>query len=807
MTTGPQKLGRYEVLEQIGKGAMGIVYLARDPLIGRLVALKTFRIGFAARDEELVQFRSRFVREAQSAGILSHPSIVTIHDVVDEGVSGICFIAMEYVKGTNLKQLLQRPDPFPIGFVIDVVSQVADALDYAHSRGVVHRDIKPANILITPDNRVKITDFGIARLESSNLTMEGQLLGTPNYMAPEQIQGKEIDHRADIFSLGVVFYEMLTRKKPFQGENMTAVTHKIVFDAFRPAEEIVKDLPKGLSAVLARCLEKDPNRRFARAAEIARELQTVLQSQQTLDDTVATQEVEPVVVPPEPSTSGTPPVDAGATRLVARPPLPQPPTTSGTSETAAPASAPADMGPTRLVERPPLLPPPGGPPPSAAVAPPAPPEDMGPTRLIERPPVPPPPASSEAGAWSGGPADLGKTRRVARPAPPSSPARRADAPGDEGKTRRVERPPVPEVRAAVIPSSAAAGQGEKGTAGSPVSTTARTVLSPRPPISPAGAPATGVAAPASQAPTPARPGWAKWVFVGAGAVVLFLLGLAWALSGPKAAPSEVPAPVAPVTTPEQQSRVTAAAAIAEARTHLAQGEVAAALQAVARAELAEPGNPETAALREEIESRQQEIEQADHAAKVNAALKVTRYAYGEHRYADAIAAGRNVLAIDPSNAEATRLISEAQVAIGQLKERREQIAAAQEREAEPAPAAPTPVATPVANPIPANEAHVHIMFASASSEGVLTIYAGSRQILREPFKFVRKTGFLLREKTSGTMEATRKLKPGPLTFLVYVALPGKPTRAISIESKLAGGSSRTLKIQVDEEGHASAALN
>ncbi|MBZ0170994.1 MAG: serine/threonine protein kinase, partial [Phycisphaerales bacterium] len=292
--TSPQKLGRYEVLEEIGKGAMGVVYLARDPLIGRLVALKTFRAGFSARDQELQQFRSRFVREAQSAGILSHPNIVTIHDVVDEGADGVCFIAMEYVKGTNLKQLLQRPDPFPIEFLVDVVSQVAEALDYAHSRGVVHRDVKPANILITTDNKVKITDFGIARLDTSNLTMEGQLLGTPNYMAPEQIQGKDVDHRADIFSLGVVFYEMLTRRKPFQGENLTAVTHKIVYEPFTPPEQIVREVSGELSAVLYRCLEKDPNRRYPRAADVAKDLRQVLAARQELEDTSATQEVEPL---------------------------------------------------------------------------------------------------------------------------------------------------------------------------------------------------------------------------------------------------------------------------------------------------------------------------------------------------------------------------------------------------------------------------------------------------------------------------------------------------------------------------------
>ncbi|KAB2965943.1 MAG: serine/threonine protein kinase, partial [Thermoanaerobaculia bacterium] len=297
--TEPQKLGRYEVLEEIGKGAMGVVYLARDPLIGRLVALKTFRAGFAAKDDELAQFRSRFVREAQSAGILSHPNIVTIHDVVDEGANGVCFIAMEYVKGTNLKQLLQRTEPFSPAFVGELVAQIAEALDYAHSRGVIHRDIKPANILITADNKVKITDFGIARLDTSNLTMEGQLLGTPNYMAPEQIQARDVDHRADIFSLGVVFYEILTRKKPFQGENLTQVTHKIVYEPFTPPEEIVRGLAPAMSKILSRCLEKDPNRRYPRASEVARELRAVIEQAESLDDTAGTQEVTPVPSEPE----------------------------------------------------------------------------------------------------------------------------------------------------------------------------------------------------------------------------------------------------------------------------------------------------------------------------------------------------------------------------------------------------------------------------------------------------------------------------------------------------------------------------
>ncbi|MEM8996259.1 MAG: serine/threonine-protein kinase, partial [Acidobacteriota bacterium] len=268
------KLGRYEIVGELGKGAMGQVYLAKDPLIGRQLALKTFRLGFSAKDADREQFKVRFLREAQSAGILSHPNIVTIHDVVEDA-SGDFFIAMEYVKGTDLKQLMQRQGRLDVRFVVDIIAQIADGLDYAHSKGVVHRDIKPANIILTADKQAKITDFGIARVEQSNLTVEGQLLGTPNYMAPEQIQGREVDHRADLFSLGVMLYEMVTGKKPFQGDNLTMVTHRIVYDAFTPPSQLVAGLPSRLSAVLEKALEKDANRRYARGSEMARDLRAV----------------------------------------------------------------------------------------------------------------------------------------------------------------------------------------------------------------------------------------------------------------------------------------------------------------------------------------------------------------------------------------------------------------------------------------------------------------------------------------------------------------------------------------------------
>jgi tRNA A-37 threonylcarbamoyl transferase component Bud32/tetratricopeptide (TPR) repeat protein len=297
----PTKLGRYEIVDEIGKGAMGVVYLARDPLIGRLVALKTFRIGYSVKDQEMEQFRIRFMREAQSAGILTHPNIVTIHDVVEGSEEGLAFIAMEYVRGTNLKLLLQGEQPLSLHFVVDTIAQVGDALDYAHSNRVVHRDVKPANILIAAENRVKITDFGIARLDSSNLTQEGQLLGTPNYMAPEQIQGKEVDHRADLFSLGVVLYEMLTRHKPFQGDNLTVVSHRIVYDHFTPPREYVQQLPPGLDKILVRALEKDPARRYQRAREMVDDLRRLMETVVPKDSLNETQSLSATMVLPRPA--------------------------------------------------------------------------------------------------------------------------------------------------------------------------------------------------------------------------------------------------------------------------------------------------------------------------------------------------------------------------------------------------------------------------------------------------------------------------------------------------------------------------
>ena len=221
-----ERIGRYQIEETLGRGAMGVVYRARDPIIDRQVALKTMRVDLDAEHAE--EFRERFVREAQAAGRLNHPGIVTVHDVGEDPESGLVYIAMEYVEGRDLKQMLASGHRFRPSETARIAADVATALDYAHSLGVVHRDIKPANIILTPDGTAKITDFGIARLETSNLTVDGQFIGTPNFMSPEQITGKPVDGRSDIFSLGVVLFNLLTEKKPFNGGTMHEVTLRIV---------------------------------------------------------------------------------------------------------------------------------------------------------------------------------------------------------------------------------------------------------------------------------------------------------------------------------------------------------------------------------------------------------------------------------------------------------------------------------------------------------------------------------------------------------------------------------------------------
>jgi len=263
-----QRFGRYTVVGELGRGAMGTVYRAVDPLIEREVAVKTLLPNLAEHEQSEV--RERFLREARSAGRLNHPNIVTIFDVGEQ--DGVVYIAMELLRGSSLAQLLREPDRLPFERIADIVAQVADALDHASRAGVVHRDVKPANIMVGDDGRVKLTDFGIARMPSSSMTQTGQALGSPKYMSPEQVLGLAVDPRSDIFSLGAVLYEMLVRRTPFErpGEaNVYALLHRIAGEAYRPVRDVDPSVPQVFDEILARALAKKPEDRYVRADEMA----------------------------------------------------------------------------------------------------------------------------------------------------------------------------------------------------------------------------------------------------------------------------------------------------------------------------------------------------------------------------------------------------------------------------------------------------------------------------------------------------------------------------------------------------------
>lgn len=250
--------GRYRIVKELGKGNMGVVYQAHDPQIDRMVALKVLRADRVASED----FVARFLKEAQAIGRLSHPRIVTVYDVGEDHDS--IYIAMEYLEGEPLNEILQKGG-LSQEQAVDIVVQVAQALDYAHKEGIVHRDIKPSNIILTPDHKVKLTDFGIARIEDSTAgyqTQAGEILGTPIYMSPEQVTGKKADGRSDIYSLGVLFYEMIVGRRPFTGSNLAAIFHSITHDTPESPAAADPFISRALSDHVMMCLEKLPANRF-----------------------------------------------------------------------------------------------------------------------------------------------------------------------------------------------------------------------------------------------------------------------------------------------------------------------------------------------------------------------------------------------------------------------------------------------------------------------------------------------------------------------------------------------------------------
>ncbi len=255
-----QNLGRYRVVRELGRGAMGRVYLAHDPEIDRPVAIKAIQVFSGLPEKDQASARERFLREARSAGKLLHPGIVTIFDVGE--ADGVPYLAMEYVEGQTLDAFCRTDDLLPVGTVVEIVARAAEALAYAHRAGIVHRDVKPANLMRLGETSVKIMDFGLAKNPASQLTHDGTLMGTPNYMSPEQVRGATLDRRSDLFSLGVVLYEMLTGEKPFGGESVSSVLYRIVNENAADAFAQRPTLPAGLSGFLRTALAKEPEDRF-----------------------------------------------------------------------------------------------------------------------------------------------------------------------------------------------------------------------------------------------------------------------------------------------------------------------------------------------------------------------------------------------------------------------------------------------------------------------------------------------------------------------------------------------------------------
>jgi len=357
------KLGRFPIQSVIGQGAMGVVYLAHDPQIDRPVALKTMRPALA--EGEAREIEARFLREAKLAGRLQHPNIVTVYDVGQDG--DVVFIAMEYVDGRPLTRYIGAPE-MTVRAKVSIVRQVAQALEHAHERGVVHRDIKPGNILIGRDGRVKVTDFGIGRFTSastSDMTRAGQMIGSPAYMSPEQVRGDRLDGRSDLFSLGVVLYELLTAARPFPGESITTLVYQILHTEPKDPLELKSDLPVATREVMARLLAKQPDRRPQNAGEFVHELRRIERFQRESEMTrraVAAAAVPaaappgvapPTQVPAAPAAAA-PRVDNFAARS-GSPPPPSDDAPTVASAPGRPVGAPAPPGRRRISALPYLL--------------------------------------------------------------------------------------------------------------------------------------------------------------------------------------------------------------------------------------------------------------------------------------------------------------------------------------------------------------------------------------------------------------------------------------------------------------------
>ncbi len=346
-------LGRYELDAEIGRGAMGLVYQAHDPKIDRVVAIKTISL-FSQEIEDEKEFRERFFLEAKAAGRLSHPGIVTIFDVGEEPETHEPYIVMEFVSGQPLNKILAVNNrKLALGPALQITQEIAEALNYAHSQGVVHRDVKPANILITMEGHVKIADFGIAKLNQGLMTMPGQVLGSPAYMAPEQLSGEYADARSDLFSLGVILYSMLTGFRPFQGNSAATVSYKVVNRDPLPVTSFDSEFPAELDRLVSRAIAKDPEQRFQSGAEMAQEIQRLRERHELMNQTAAalTTITDPldgtgVVKAPVPRAAVTPKTQTSSTIRIERARAETTPSrTTGTAQSQVPEAPKVAVAP------------------------------------------------------------------------------------------------------------------------------------------------------------------------------------------------------------------------------------------------------------------------------------------------------------------------------------------------------------------------------------------------------------------------------------------------------------------------------
>jgi serine/threonine protein kinase len=346
-----QRIGRYEILGEVGRGAMGVVYRAQDPVIGRTIAIKTIRLTDIGDDEELQRLKERLFREARSAGILSHPHIVTIFDIGQEG--DVAYIAMEFVNGDTLEKLMKSPHALSRQMVLDVLRQTAAALDYAHSKGIVHRDIKPANIMINENRAAKIADFGVAKILSQQITQADIVLGTPSYMSPEQIEAKGVDGRSDQFALGVISYQLLTGEKPFTGDTLPTLLYKIVKQDAQPLHQLNATLGAQVDPVLKKAMAKSSADRYPTCGEFVDALVSCLSaspgwrpqvrgsiSNMPTATPVPSAEAEPTVTVVQSSSSGMMPPPAPPEQLEPTVVAVRPPAEPAPSPEPEPAPAP-----------------------------------------------------------------------------------------------------------------------------------------------------------------------------------------------------------------------------------------------------------------------------------------------------------------------------------------------------------------------------------------------------------------------------------------------------------------------------------